>query len=88
MSLQPTDPRYVPEETVRIARAAFPKGNLAMSLRTELEGIYTDELFADLYPKRGKPAEAPWRLALVTVLQFAEELSDREAATAVKARLD
>jgi transposase len=88
MSLQPTDPRHVPEETVRIARTAFPKGNLAMSLRTELEGIYTDELFADLYPTRGKPAEAPWRLALVTVLQFAEELSDREAATAVKARLD
>ncbi len=88
MSLQPTDPRYVPAETVRIARAAFPKGNLAMSLRTELEGIYTDELFADLYPKRGKPAETPWRLAIVTILQFAEELSDREAATAVKARLD
>lgn len=88
MSLQSTDPQYVPEETVRVARAAFPKGNLAMSLRTELEGIYTDELFSDLYPKRGKPAEAPWRLALVTVLQFAEELSDREAATAVKARLD
>ena len=88
MSLQPIDPRYVPEETVWIAKAVFPKGNLAMSLRTELEGIYTDELFADLYPKRGKPAEAPWRLALVTVLQFAEELSDREAATAVKARLD
>jgi len=45
MSLQLTDPRYVPAETVRIARAAFPKGNLAMSLRTELEGIYSDELF-------------------------------------------
>jgi len=53
MSLQPTDPRYVPEETVQIAKAVFPKGNLAISLRTEFEGIYTDELFADLYPKRG-----------------------------------
>lgn len=88
MSLQPSDPRHVPEETLRVARAAFPKGNLAMSLRTELEAMYSDELFADLYPRRGRPAEAPWRLALVTVLQFAEELSDREAATAVKARLD
>jgi len=88
MSLQPTDPRHVPAETARVANAAFPKGNLAMSLRTELEGLYTDELFSNLYAKRGKPAEAPWRLALVTVLQFAEELSDREAATAVKARLD
>ena len=88
MSLPKTDPRDVPEETARIAKAAFPKGNLAMHLRTELRGIYQDELFADLYPTRGKPAEAPWRLALVTVLQFAEDLSDREAALAVKARLD
>ncbi len=71
-----------------MARAAFPKGNLAISGQTELEGIYTDELFADLYPKRGKPAQAAWRLALVTVLQFAKELSDREAVTAVKARLE
>ena len=85
MSLPKTDPREVPEETARIAKAAFPKGNLAMHLRTELMGIYKDELFADLYPTRGKPAEAPWRLALVTVLQFAEDLSDREAALAVKA---
>jgi transposase len=41
-----------------------------------------------LFPTRGKPAEAPWRLALVTVLQFAENLPDRQAADAVRSRLD
>ncbi len=31
---------------------------------------------------------APWRLALVTIMQFAEGLSDRQAADAVRARID
>jgi transposase len=31
---------------------------------------------------------APWRLALVTLLQFRENLSDRQAAEAVRARID
>ena len=88
MSLKPTDARYVPEETARVAKAAFPKGNLAIFLRDELEGLYSDELFTDLYPVRGKPAEAPWRLALVTILQFAEDYSDREAADAVRSKID
>jgi len=78
----------VPEETVRIVRAAFPKGNAYVSLRDELESIYGDEVFAGLYPGRGQPAESPGRLALVTVLQFAEGLSDRQAADAVRSRID
>ncbi|MCA9838547.1 MAG: IS1182 family transposase [Trueperaceae bacterium] len=78
----------MPEETARVAKAAFPKGNLAIFLRDELEGLYNDELFADLYPERGKPAEAPWRLAIVTILQFAEDYSDREAADAVRSKID
>jgi transposase len=88
MSLKSTDARYVPAETARVAKAAFPKGSLAIMLRDELEGLYADELFADVYPNRGKPAEAPWRLALVTILQFAEDYSDREAADAVRSKID
>jgi transposase len=88
MSLHPEAIEPVPEETARIARAAFPKGNLCLRLRDTLGTIYTDEFFADLFPRRGQPAEAPWRLALVTVLQFVEGLSDRQAAEAVRARLD
>jgi transposase len=55
-----------------------------MRLRT----LYQDDLFADLFPSRGQPAEAPWRLALVTIMQFLEGLSDRQAAEAVRSRLD
>ncbi|GHO49048.1 transposase [Ktedonospora formicarum] len=50
--------------------------------------IYTNENFVDLFPKEGQPAEATWRLALVTIMQFAENLSDRQAADAVRGRID
>jgi len=88
MSLHPTPISPVPEETARVARAAFPKGNRYLEIRDVLGTIYTDELFADLYPRRGQPTEAPWRLALVTVFQFVEGLSDRQAADAVRGRID
>jgi len=78
----------VPEATVRVARAAFPKGNLYLRLRDELGTLYDDTTFSGLYPKRGQPAEPPWRLALITVMQYVENLSDRQAAEAVRARID
>jgi transposase len=78
----------VPEDTARVARAAFPDGNPYLRLRDELGTIFHDTDFTDLYPLRGQPALAPWRLALVTVLQFREDLSDRPAADAVRARID
>jgi transposase len=77
MSLKPAVIEPVPEETARVARIAFPTGALAIDVRDKIGTIYQDELFADLFPTRGQPAEAPWRLALVTILQFAEGLSDR-----------
>ena len=88
MSLQAKSGSHVPAETARVARAAFPKGNPYLTLRDELETIYADSLFAPLFPTRGQPAEAPGPLALVTVLQFAEGLSDRQAAEAVRSRID
>lgn len=88
MSLHPAEMAPVPAETARVARAAFPKSTLAMRIRDELGDIYRDEMFADLYPSVGQPALAPWRLALVTVLQFVENLSDRQAAAAVRGRID
>src|SRR4051794_33954182 len=78
----------VPELTARVARAAFPKGNPYLRLRDELGPVFRDGDFADLYPRRGQPALPPWKLALVTVLQFAEDLSDRQAADAVRGRID
>lgn len=88
MSLTPQPMRAVPVETERVARAAFPKGNPYLTLRDELESIYEDDQFVHLFPSRGQPAESPGRLALVTVLQFAEGLSDRQAAEAVRSRID
>lgn len=88
MTLQPKESEQIPEETVRIARAAFPKGNAYLKLRDELDTIYRDETFADLFPQVGQFAESPGRLGLITVLQFAEGLSDRQAADAVRSRID
>ena len=88
MSMKPQPIPEIPAETVRVVRAVFPKGNIYIHLRDTLGTIYQDELFADLYPGRGQPAYAPWRLALVTVFQFMENLTDRQAADAVRSRLD
>ena len=78
----------VPEQTAQVARAAFPKGNLYLRLRDELGSIYEDAMFAALYPSRGQSTFSPWRLALITVMQFLDNLSDRQAADAVRARID
>ena len=88
MSLLPSPVLPVPEQTAHVARAAFPKGNPYLRLRDELGTVFHDPDFADLYPKRGQSALPPWRLALVTVLQFREGLSDRRAVDAVRARID
>ena len=78
----------VPDETAAVARAAFRKGNRCVRLRDELGALYEDADFAALFPARGRRALPPWRLALVTVLQFLEGLSDRQAAEAVRSRID
>jgi transposase len=83
---QPVPP--VPDDTARIARAAFPRGNPYVLLRDRLGPVFDDAGFADLYPPRGQPGYTPWRLALVTLMQFREGLSDRQAAEAVRARID
>ena len=89
MSLRPQQPiQPVPDDTALVARAACRRGNPCLLLRDQLGAVFDDAGFADLYPKRGQPAYAPWRLALVTLLQFREGLSDRQAADAVRARID
>src|SRR6266550_4180698 len=88
MSMYPQALGSIPEETVRIARAACPKGTLAMRLRDTLGELYQDEHFTTLYPAEGQPAYSPWRLAIVTVLQYAAGLTDRQAADAVRERID
>lgn len=78
----------VPAETSRVAQAAFPKGNVYVRLRDELGVIYPDSEFADLFSWQGRPEESPGLLALVLVLQYAEGLTDRQAAEGVGSRID
>ncbi|MFE9727652.1 transposase [Streptomyces sp. NPDC005794] len=59
-----------------------------MLIRDRLDVVCEDGEFADLYPKDGRPGLSPGQLALVSVLQFAENLSDRAAANAVRTRID
>ncbi|GAG68285.1 unnamed protein product [marine sediment metagenome] len=86
--LVPNQDTDVPELTAEVARAAFPKGNALLRLRDELGLVYEDEQFALLYPGLGQHAFSPAQLAMVTVLQFMEDLTDRDAADAVRGRID
>ena len=88
MSLQPQLFYLVPEETARVARAAFPHGNVSMRMYDTLGTIFRDHDFAALFSATGQPALSPVRVALATILQFAEGLSDRQAADAVRSRID
>src|SRR5919202_5921400 len=86
LRLQPPLPP-VPDDTGRVARAAFRRGNPYLLPRDRLGAVFADADFPDLYPTLGQPAYAPWRLALVTLMQFREGLSDRQAAEAVRGRI-
>src|SRR3712207_929961 len=88
MSMQPRPWPEVPAETARIAKKAFRRGALPIRIRDELGGWCGDEQFAAAYPVRGAPGISPAQLAMVTVLQFTEALTDRQAADAVRGRLD
>jgi transposase len=86
--LKPLSVNKIPKETARVAKAAFPQPSTVMVFRDAFGSIYADGDFSEHFPNTGQPAYAPWRLALVTVFQFLENLTDRQAADAVRGRLD
>jgi len=88
MSLQIQDSYTVPERTAEVARAVFPKGNLYLILFDTFGSLFADPDFAALFPDNGQPALSPVRLMLILILQFMEGLSDRQAADAVRSRID
>ncbi|WP_219529094.1 transposase, partial [Nonomuraea guangzhouensis] len=88
MSMQPRPWPEIPELTARVARAAFPKGTMAMRVRDALGPLFADAEFAGMFGVRGRPGLSPGQLALVSVLQYAENLSDRQAADAVRGRIE
>ncbi len=88
MSLHPEKLPEIPEETARVAKILFPKGNRYIWLRDELGVIYNDEQFTSLYRNIGQLAEQPWRLAVMSIIQYMENYTDRQVAEAVKTRID
>ncbi len=88
MSLHPQSNDTIPAETVRVAKSAFPKGNPYLTIRDELGALFRDDQFAALFGRLGRPVESPGMLALASVVQFAENLSDRQMAEAVRSRID
>ncbi|WP_225859605.1 IS1182 family transposase [Streptomyces albicerus] len=88
MAMGVSSGRAIPALTVRVARASNPRGTAAMWVRDRLDELFTDDDFADWYPTNGRRGLSPARLAMVSVLQYAENLTDRQAAEAVRCRLD
>jgi transposase len=89
MTLQAHNWKDIPSDTARVARAAFPKGNLYVKMRDELGLLYEDQQFTELFcSSSGQPAQSPAHLAMITVMQHIEGLSDRQAAEAVRSRID
>src|SRR6266566_2234177 len=88
MSMKPSGLEPIPEETRALMQRLSPKGTIVSQLRDSLCPIYSDEVFVHLFPTRGRAAEAPWRLALVTVLQAIEGPTSRQAAEYVRTRID
>ena len=86
--MQPMPWPEVPVGTARVAKKAFRKGSLAIRARDELGAWCADADFVAAYGVRGAPGISPAQLAMVTVLQFTENLTDRQAADAVRGRLD
>ena len=76
MPLKPAMIQPVPEETARVAKATFRRGNPLLSLRDELGAVFADADFADLFPRLGQPGLA--RLARVPVPRPGEERPSRQ----------
>jgi hypothetical protein len=82
MSLHPQPHSAIPDETRRVAHAAF-KGTLGLRIAEELGPLFRDDQFAELFPTRGQPAASPARLALTSILQYVEGLSPRHPVRSI-----
>lgn len=88
MSLQVQEPWEIPEETKKIGEKLLKKGSLYQLVGDEIFEQYRESDFADLYSKEGKPGISPVILAFVSIFQFVEDYPDREAAEAMRMRID
>ncbi|MFB7757444.1 transposase [Streptomyces sp. NPDC056121] len=88
MSLQSRPGAEISALTVRVARAGTPRGTTAMWIRDGLDGLFSEEDFTAWYPRDGRPGLSSAQPATVCVPQYALNLSDRQAAEAVRCRID
>lgn len=72
MTLHPQPGWTIPTQTMEVATAAFPKGNVYMKMYEQMGQLYKDKDFICLYRTHcGQLAFSPARLALITIMQFA-----------------
>ena len=88
MSLNPQRNMDIPEETARLIRIVIPKGNIYTRMRDRLGTCFNDEQFKGMYARVGQPGYSPWRLALVSIIQYMEDLSDRQVSEELPVRVD
>ena len=88
MCLKIRPPWPMPEETRRIGKNLLDKGDPFRLIGDQLFEKLNEEEFADLYSSEGKPGISPVILAFVSVFEFMERLADRQAAQALRMRLD
>jgi transposase len=82
-------PRPWPEPAEEITRAVLAmyggrRAPLPIAVRDELGELFADAEFAAAFADRGPEGWSPGRLMLITVFQAAENLTDRQAAEAVR----
>lgn len=88
MSFKPKPPRRMPKELAELGPKLLPPSSPYRLIGEQLYEQYDEAEFADLYHAEGKPALSPILLGFVAAFQYLERLSDREAAVAVRVRLD
>jgi transposase len=86
LHLHPIPP--IPADTAAVVRQILPATHPLVVIGDRLSTFVSDATFADLYPAEGKPALSPALLAMVTLLQYWEGFSDRQALHMVVSRLD
>jgi transposase len=88
MSLKIEPPRPMPAVTAAVGRALLKENSPYRLIGEQIYGEFSDEAFADLFSIEGQPAISPTILAFVTIFQFMEKLSDRQAAESLRMRID
>ena len=86
--LRPTPLPPIPSETQRLGQMLYEPENVYRQIGDLFADAFCDEQFAAMYSPLGQPALSPALLSLVSILQYLEHLSDRQALVMVRSRID